>query len=171
MNLEEYTWHCIYSAPQRELATGYKLVGLGYEVIIPTEKKWQDKGRHTRVVLKPEMPRYVFTGFKQPPNWENIRINVPTAIGYMEFGRGPTALRLSDVQWLYDRREILAGRQRPTVVEDVIKVGNTVRVLHGPFTGHSFVVDKVVADRIHTIKEFLGTPRLFTFPVADLAIA
>jgi transcription antitermination factor NusG len=115
------------------------------------------------------MPRYVFTGFNKPIDWEKIRKDVPTVYGYMQFGLGPTKMRIEDVRWLLNTREQYAGRKQPTVVEDVIKVGDKVRVIQGPFHGESLTVDKVVADKIHAIRNFLGAPRLFKIPVADVA--
>ena len=170
MNLEDYDWYCLYCAPNRELATVHELwTRRGLPAIVPAEKQWREGGPRTRELWRPEIPRYVFTGFQEAPNWEDVRSAVPYVQGYMQFGSaGPTRLRLPDVQWLYDRREALRGRQRPSVAEDVIRIGDTVKVLQGPFTGHSVTVDKVVAKRVHFIKEFLGEPRLFTAPLAEV---
>ncbi len=170
MNLEDYDWYCLYCAPNRELDTEHMLWSRRrLPTIVPAERQWREKGRHTREIWQPEMPRYVFTGFEDAPNWEDIRSASPYVQGYMQFGSaGPTRLRLPDVQWLYDRRETLRGRLRPSVVEDVIRIGDTVKVLQGPFTGHSVTVDKIVAKRVHSIMEFLGAPRLFTAPLAEV---
>lgn len=170
MNLADYTWHALYCPPNRELITGHDLSSRGFPVVIPAEKDWLDKRGRTRTVFRAIMPRYVFTGFQDPPNWHHMRTVIPAVQGYLSFGQdGPTKLRLADIEWLNDLQETLRGRQRPSVVEAVIRVGEKVRVISGPFSGHSVTVDKIVADRIHTIKDFLGSPVLFKIPLAHLA--
>jgi transcription antitermination factor NusG len=171
MNLADYTWHCLYCAPNRELATEHELwARRRMPTIVPAERQWRDKGRHTREVWRPEMPRYVFAGFQEAPNWEDIRTVVPYVQGYMQFGTaGPTKLRLPDVEWLFQRREALRGRLRPSVVEDVIRIGDKVKVVQGPFLGRTVTVDKVASKRIHAIMDFLGGPILFTAPLAEVA--
>ncbi len=167
----DYVWHCIYCPPQREQATGHELSRLGFPVVIPVEKTWGARKWHKdRVILRPVMPRYVFTGFSAPPNWEGLRIKVPAVQGYMQFdASGPTKIKTADIEWLNGLQEALAGRQRPNVVEEVIRVGDKVKVLYGPFSGHTVTVDKVVSKRIQAIMEFLGTPRLFSAPLAEVA--
>jgi transcription antitermination factor NusG len=171
MNFAEYTWHALYCQPQKELAIEHDLwTREKLPTIVPAEKDWQDKNGRTRITYRAVMPRYVFTGFRRQPDWEAFRKDFPQIQGYMQFGEGgPTKLSLADVRWLFDYREALRGRLRPTVVEGVIRVGEKVKVIHGPFSGQSVMVDKVVAQRIHTIQDFLGAPRLFKIPLADLA--
>jgi transcription antitermination factor NusG len=166
MNLADYTWHAIYSAPQRELITAHDLGTHGMQFIVPAEKHWVERRGRSRVTYKPVMPRYVFTGFRNVPNWERLRELVPTMQGYMQFGEGPTKMKLDDVRWLQDLSDQLRGREKPAVVEDVIKIGDQVRVIHGPFTGMSLRVSDIVADRIHALKTFLGAPRILPIPIA-----
>jgi transcription antitermination factor NusG len=167
VNLADFTWHALYCPPQRELATGHELSSRGFPVVIPAEKDWRDKRGHTREIYRAVLPRYVFTGFRVPPNWEKIRELIPNVQGYMQFGdKGPTVLKLPDIEWLNSLQERLRGRQRP--IEDVIKIGDKVRVINGSLEGMSVLVDKIVADRIHTIKSFLGAPRLFKIPLANV---
>lgn len=167
MNLADYTWHCLYCPPGRELIVCHDLWMHGHPGIVPAEKQWAEKRGHTRVTYKAVMPRYVFTGFKGVPNFETLRLKVPIIQGYMEFGNGPAVLKLEDMQWLYDLREQLRNRQRP--VEAVIRIGDKVRVIHGPLNGQMIGVEEIVAKRIHTIREFLGAPRLFKVPLAHVA--
>jgi transcription antitermination factor NusG len=167
-NIGEFTWYGLYCTPQHELATAYRLGRMGFGFIVPAEPKWTEKGKHTRITYRPVMPMYVFTGFRETPHFDKLMKDVPHLHGYMQFGFGPSVLKLDDAKWLFGLSNRLRGLQQPDVVEDVIRIGDRVEVMRGPFFGQSFTADKIVADRIHAIKEYLGAPRLFKIPVADV---
>jgi transcription antitermination factor NusG len=167
----DYVWHCIYCPPQRELATGVELSRRGMPVVIPAEKDWRlNKRNRDEPFYRAVMPRYVFTGFKAQPNWEALRNEIPYVQAYMQFGpSGPTIIKHADIQWLDDYQNELRGHQRPKVVEEVISIGDKVKVLQGPFLGHTVHVDKIVSKRIHAIMDILGRPTWISAPLANVA--
>lgn len=158
MNLADYTWHALFCPPNQELMTGHKLAPMGHPFIVPTEKKWRERAKKlTREYSAPVFPRYVFTGFRDAPNWELLRERAPTIQGYMAFGAtGPATFKISDVQWLEDLRDRLAGKAQPVPFQEAVKPGDKVRVSAGPLASMIVTVDKIVSKEIHTFQQFMG---------------
>lgn len=170
MNLVEYTWHALYCPPNQELKTAHELGAHGFPVVIPLGKDWRERPgtTHTRVVKVPVFPRYLFTGFRERPNWLALRERFSALQGYMAFGGGPAIIKLSDMEWLMELRERLAGRVKPAPFHESIKAGDKVRIARGILQGNVVTVDKVVSKEIHTFKDFLGGLVLVKIPLGDL---
>ena len=170
MNLSDYTWHALFCPPGQELAVGHKLAPLGHPFVVPTEKAWRDRPgtKLTRESSVAVFPRYVFTGFADAPNWELLRERVPALQGYMSFGQGPAVIKSSDMEWLMELRDRLAGKAKPIPFEQAIKAGDQVRIARGPLASTVITVDKVVSKEIHPFHHMLGGMVLVKIGLADV---
>lgn len=172
MNLADYTWHALFCPPNQELKTGHELGSHGMPVVIPLDKDWRERpgAKHTTTLVRvPVFPRYLFTGFRERPNWEGLRERFAAVQGYMAFGDGPAIIRIPDMEWLLELRERLAGRAKPAPFHEGIKPGDQVRVREGHLlAGDVITVNKVVSKEIHTFKDFLGGLVLVKISLGDL---
>ncbi len=172
MNLSDYVWHALYCPPNKEVGMSTKLWEHSIPAVVPAEKDWRPirpGGQHTRIARVAVFPRYVFTGFQEKPNWEWLRERFPDIQGYMSFGGGPAVIKLSDMEWLMELRERLAGKEKPTPFHETIKPGDQVRIRAGHiFAGNTVIVDRVVSKEVHTFKDFLGGLVLVKISLADV---
>lgn len=173
MILSDYTWHALFCPPNQELATAHELwEEAGVPMIVPAAKNWREirpGSKRTHIAMVPVFPRYLFTGFRSPPNWMALRERYSSIQGYMSFGAGPSIIKLSDMEWLRDLREELAGRKKPLPFEEAIRPGDQVKIARGTFAGHVVTVDKVVAKKIHAFKELLGGMVLVKISLGEVA--
>jgi len=132
------TWFCLFTAPQRELATRAHLRANGVYAFFPSrEKRWNVKGRTVRREV-PEVTGYVFAQFRHQPQWDVLKETRRLITGVLG-GSHPYPIHREVIRHLQGltveamaleeaRREMLRVRE-----------GDKARIAEGPFKG--FVVD------------------------------
>lgn len=132
------TWFCLFTAPQRELATRAHLRANGVYAFYPSrEKRWTVEGRTIRREV-PEVTGYVFAQFRHEPQWDVLKETRRLITGVLggshpypihrEVIRHLQGLTVEAIALEEARREMLRVRE-----------GDKARIADGPFKG--FIVD------------------------------
>ncbi len=153
-------WYIIhtYSGFERKVAESLRsrVAALGLEdeicdVLIPTEEVIEVKGGKRVLSQKMFYPGYVLvemaTAERGGPSdhaWHLVK-DTPRVTGFVGTGSSPTPLSDEEVQQIVYRVETAAAdRPKPKLT---FENGETVRIIDGPFTSFTGVVDEVNDDR------------------------
>ncbi|MBI3925269.1 MAG: transcription termination/antitermination protein NusG [Armatimonadetes bacterium] len=114
-----------------------------FQVLVPTEEELEFKDGKKKTVQKKIYPGYVFVEMiMTEDSWYVVR-NTSGVTGFVSPGAKPVPLPADEVK----RIKQLMGMEAPTRVKVDLKVGQPVRVIHGPFQDFHGVVDEVAPDR------------------------
>ena len=110
------------------------------EVLIPTEDVVEMKGGKKVVSQKKYYPGYILVQMKMSDNaWHLVR-NTPKVTGFVGPERRPTSIPQEDVDQIVQRITSTAEKPKPKFV---FEKGETVRIIDGPFSNFTGVVDEV----------------------------
>ena len=127
------------------------------QVIIPVEKKYNVKNGKRVESEKPLMPGYVLINAELSGELERIiREEVPGMAGFLTEKSNsaekdkagekvPVAIRDEEARRILGQQDMEAQSEGTTEVD--YKVGDSVKITDGPFTGFSGTVDGIVEDR------------------------
>ena len=152
-------WYIIhtYSGFERKVAESLrsriKAFGLENEihnVLIPTEEVVEVRGGKRVTSQKMFYPGYVLvemeTTEKGGPSdnaWHVVK-STPRVTGFVGSGQSPTPLSDEEVQQIVYRVNTAADKPKPKLT---FEKGETVKIIDGPFTTFTGVVDDVNSDR------------------------
>lgn len=152
-------WYIIhtYSGFERKVAESLKsrvkAFGMDAEihgVLIPTEEVVEVRGGKRVTSQKMFYPGYVLvemeTAEKGGPSdeaWHLVK-NTPRVTGFVGSGQSPTPLTEEEVQQIVYRVNTAADRPKPKLS---FEKGEAVKIIDGPFTSFTGVVDDVNTDR------------------------
>lgn len=110
------------------------------EVLIPTEDVVEMKGGKKVVSQKKYFPGYVLVQMKMSDNgWHLVR-NTPKVTGFIGPERKPTPITREDVDNIIRQVTTAADKPKPKFVFDR---GDAIRIIDGPFTNFTGVVEEV----------------------------
>jgi transcriptional antiterminator NusG len=124
-----------------------KLQGLEdriFRIIIPTENVTEMRNGKRTITTKKFFPSYILLEMDLTDETLHIINNTPGVSRIVGVGGRPTPLREEEVERILDA--IDTGKVKPTP-EIPYKMGEHVRVIDGPFTDFTGVVDEVNAER------------------------
>ena len=153
-------WYIIhtYSGYERKVAESLssRVAAIGLEdeicdVLIPTEEVMEVKGGKRVISQKMFYPGYVLVEMATTENggpsdkaWHVVK-DTPRVTGFVGSGATPTPLSNEEVQQIVYRVETAAAdRPKPKLTFDS---GETVKIIDGPFTSFTGLVDEVNDDR------------------------
>lgn len=114
-----------------------------FQVLVPTEEELEFKDGKKKTVLRRVYPGYVFVEMiLTDDSWYVVR-NTRGVTGFVSPGSKPVPLPDDEVK----RIKQIMGMEAPTRVKLHLEVGQTIRVIHGPFQDFHGVVDEVTPDR------------------------
>jgi transcriptional antiterminator NusG len=123
------------------------------DVIVPTEEEIEIKNGQRRTVLRKVYPGYVLVRMAMTDEaWYMVR-NTPGVSGFVGNGNKPTPL---------DEQEVRSILRRMETVEPKVKVsyqvGQTIKIIDGPFTDFEGVVDSIDQERgrVRVLVSFFG---------------
>jgi len=123
------------------------------DVIVPTEEEIEIKNGQRRTVLRKVYPGYVLVRMALTDDaWYLVR-NTPGVSGFVGNGNKPTPL---------DEQEVRSILRRMETVEPKVKVsyqvGQTIKIIDGPFTDFEGVVDSIDQERgrVRVLVSFFG---------------
>lgn len=125
----ERLWLVAYTRPRHECAVARQLQSKDVRFLLPKFARishWSDR---TRQVMEPLFPGYVFVNVS---DGERVRVlQTAGVVNILSMGDKPAPLRREEVAML---QECMA---RPYAVKphEFLRVGQRVRVKHGPFAG------------------------------------
>jgi transcriptional antiterminator NusG len=146
------TWYAVHTLTQHEHKVAEMLkrqamhAGLWdkeiFEVLIPTEEVPETRDGKRRKVPKKALPGYVLVRMILTEDSQNLVKRVSGVTGFVSSGNRPLPIDDSEVQSILRRLD--ESRDRPRVV---FKVGDTVRILEGPFADFTGKVEEVDVEK------------------------
>ena len=118
-----------------------RLGGHVAQVLIPTEKVKQIRGNKQVVKERLYLPGYVLVEARLVGETVHELRNTPNVLGFLGGMDNPTPLRESEVNRILGKVDEL--EDVPQEIEIPFVAGESVKVIDGPFTGFSGVVEKV----------------------------
>jgi transcriptional antiterminator NusG len=150
MALKWYVVHT-YSGHENKVKTALektvKTQGLGESVariVIPTENVTEMRNGKRTITTKKFFPSYILIEMDLTDEMLHLINNTPGVSRVVGVGGRPTALRAEEVERILEA--IDTGKVKPTP-EIPFKMGEHVRVIDGPFTDFSGVVEEVNPER------------------------
>jgi transcriptional antiterminator NusG len=115
------------------------------QILIPTEKIYQVKDGKKISKEKAYLPGYILINADISGEVGHIITSVNGVVGFLGGKASPTALRPSEVsRILCNVDDIL---EQGEIMEEPYIVGENVKVIDGPFTGFSGVIEEVSEDK------------------------
>lgn len=114
-----------------------------FSVLVPTEEEFEFKDGKKKTVLRRVYPGYVFVEMiLTDDSWYVVR-NTRGVTGFVSPGNKPVPLPEDEVKKI---KQIM-GMEAPTRIKLHLEVGQTIRVVHGPFQDFHGIVDEVSPER------------------------
>jgi transcriptional antiterminator NusG len=151
---EQYKWYVVRAVTGQEkkvkaqLEVELERAGLTAQVpqiLIPTEKIYQVKNGKKTSKEKAYLPGYILINADIAGEVGHIITSVNGVVGFLGGKATPTALRPSEVSRILGNVDEISD-QGEMLVEPYI-VGENVKVIDGPFTGFSGVIEEVSEDK------------------------
>jgi len=123
------------------------------DVIVPTEEEIEIKNGQRRTVLRKVYPGYVLVRMALTDDaWYLVR-NTPGVSGFVGNGNKPTPLDEQEVRSILRRMETVEPKVKVTY-----QVGQTIKIIDGPFTDFEGVVDSIDQERgrVRVLVSFFG---------------
>ncbi len=118
------------------------------EVRIPTETLVEMKGGKKREVQRKFFPGYILVEMVMDDEAWHLVKNTPKVTGFVGAGKKPTPLTQGEVDSILN--QIVSTKEKPKP-KHVYEHGEHVRIIDGPFTNFTGVVEEVNLDR-NTLK-------------------
>lgn len=116
------------------------------QVLIPTEKVYQIRGGKKVLKERTYLPGYVLVEADLVGETQHHLRNVPNVLGFLgEKDNTPTPIRESEVNRILGKVDELQDADGEMLTPFV--VGETVRVVYGPFNGFSGVIEDVMNEK------------------------
>lgn len=131
-----------------QLRMNSKLAERVFEVLLPMEKHTSLRNGKRVVKEKLSLPGYVLVQANMTPDVASTLRFIPNVLGFLGGTSEPTPVRQADVNRLLGNvEEVEAGN-----MQDVpYNVGESVKVIEGPFSGFHGVIEDVNTDK-HKLK-------------------
>lgn len=158
--MSEPNWLAVYTSPQREQMAQAALVDLGFEVYLPTRKKWRCHARKCEMVPRPLMPRYLFLRARQ--DWPRA-LRARGVEGVLMNSGAPMLVankHVADIKAQVDagRHDDLPGGKRAKAKKSTadFKPRDHVRITEGAFQGFEADVEAIDGDTVQVLLNLFG---------------
>jgi len=124
-----------------------------FRVIVPTEEEVEIRDGQRRTSRRRVFPGYILVQMvMDDESWYVVR-NTPGVTGFVGSGAKPTPLSKEEVDKILRRMEVEQPR-----IKVSFRVGETVRIIEGPFADFMAVVDELYPDRgkVRVLVSFFG---------------
>jgi len=142
----------IYSGHERKVKEGIdaevERSGLGdkiLQVYVPYERFIEVKNGKKRTMTKNAFPGYVLIEAVLDKQTRNLILDIPSIMGFLGVDDNPIPLRPDEVEKLLQPESAVTERM---VVEAPYSVGDSVKVIDGPFSSLAGVVHEVCPERM-----------------------
>ncbi len=117
-----------------------------FDVVIPLEEVVEFKGGKKVNVLRKKFPGYILVRlFMDDDTWYAVR-NTPGVTGFVGSGSKPTPLSRREVERILGVRKDEEEKKEPRF-KPAWEVGETVRVVEGPFADFNGVIEDINVDQ------------------------
>jgi transcriptional antiterminator NusG len=114
------------------------------EVLIPTEDVIEMRDGAKVITKKKFFPGYVLVNMEMTDSTWHVVKNTPKVTGFVGSGLKPTPLTQEEVDRIINQVSVAAEKPKPKFQ---FQRGDQVRIVDGPFTNFSGMVDEVNQDR------------------------
>ena len=114
------------------------------EIRIPTETLVEMKGGKKREIQRKFFPGYILVEMEMSDEAWHLVKNTPKVTGFVGTGKKPTPLTAEEVEQILDQVSSTKEKPKP---KHVFEKGEHVRIIDGPFTNFTGVVEEVNLDR------------------------
>jgi transcriptional antiterminator NusG len=124
-----------------------------FRVVVPTEEEIEIRDGQRRTTRRRVFPGYILVHMVlDDESWYVVR-NTPGVTGFVGSGTKPTPLSDEEVDKILRRMETEQPR-----IKVSFRVGETVRIIEGPFSDFMAVVDELYPDRgkVRVLVSFFG---------------
>ncbi|NTU96207.1 MAG: transcription termination/antitermination factor NusG [Chlorobiaceae bacterium] len=142
----------IYSGHERKVKEGIEAEVLRcnlaekiLQVYVPYERFVEVKNGKKRSLTKNAFPGYVLIEAVLDKQTRNLILDIPSVMGFLGVDDVPTPLRPEEVEKILEPENVLEHR---SVIEAPFKVGDSVKVIDGPFSSLTGVVHDVCTERM-----------------------
>ena len=154
--MNELKWYVLKAISGQEskvktyIETEIKRVGYesyGTQVIIPTEKVIQMRNGKKILKERPYYPGYLMVEANLTGEIPHMIKNIPGVISFLSLTKGgdPVPMRKSEVNRMLGRMDELS--EFAVDVEIPFVVGESIKVIDGPFNGFNGVIEKIHEDK------------------------
>jgi len=119
-----------------------------FKIFIPTNKKTEIKKGERKKVERKVYPGYILVEMiLNDDSWYVVR-NTPGVTGFVGFGNKPTPLMEKEVREIFQKSDVdelqkIGLSVKPKKVEFHMDVGQKVKIIDGPFTDFSGVINEI----------------------------
>ncbi|MEI6847441.1 MAG: transcription termination/antitermination protein NusG [Chlorobiaceae bacterium] len=142
----------IYSGHERKVKEGIESevlrCGLGdkiLQVYVPYERFVEVKNGKKRSLTKNAFPGYVLIEAVLDKQTRNLIMDIPSVMGFLGVDDNPIPLRPDEVEKILQPESTVEHR---SVVESPFRLGDSVKVIDGPFSSLTGIVHEVCTDRM-----------------------
>jgi transcription termination/antitermination protein NusG len=124
-----------------------------FRVVVPTEEEVEIRDGQRRTSRRRVFPGYILVEMvMDDESWYVVR-NTPGVTGFVGSGAKPTPLSKEEVDKILKRMEAEQPR-----IKVSFRIGETVRIIEGPFADFMAVVDELYPDRgkVRVLVSFFG---------------
>jgi transcriptional antiterminator NusG len=114
------------------------------DILVPTQEVTEIKGGKRKTSVKTSFPGYVLVRMDLNDELWYVVKNTPGVMGFVGASAQPTPLRDEEVEEIINIAE--HGPEEAKQVID-IAIGDNAKIIDGPFTGFSGVVDEINEDK------------------------
>ncbi len=154
-----YVIHC-YSGYENKVKRNLEnrvesmaMQGYIFQVVVPSEEEIELRNGKRRTVERMIFPGYILVQMLMTDDsWYVVR-NTPGVTGFVGSGNKPTPLRQEEVNKIMKRMEAETPKVRVA-----FRMGDTVRIIDGPFADFMGTVDEINTDRgkVKILVSFFG---------------
>jgi len=114
------------------------------QILVATEEFAEMKNGKRVISQRRTFPSYVLIEMELTPETQHMVINVPGVTRFVGTAQGPSPLQPEDVDRVLGQMEESKGKPFPDMP---FKVGDHVKVIDGPFSDFTGVVDEINPER------------------------
>jgi transcriptional antiterminator NusG len=111
------------------------------QVLVPTQEVAEIKGGKRKISLKTSFPGYVLVQMDLDDDLWYVVKSTPGVMGFVGTGKEPIPLSDEEVEDILTSAERGPGEEVKQLID--ISIGDKAKVIEGPFTGFSGVVDEI----------------------------
>lgn len=149
----ERRWYVVKTLPRRELFAAQQLANQGFTTFLPKQVKTVRHARRVRTGLAAFFPSYLFVEIDvERERWRSI--NGTYGVSHLVTqGERPIPAPAGVIEDL-----IASADERGVLVEGPwLKIGQEVRITHGPFVDHVAIIDRFGnAEGVRVLLEIMG---------------
>jgi transcriptional antiterminator NusG len=115
------------------------------QILVPTQEITEIKAGKRRKVIKTSFPGYVLVRMDLNDELWYVVKGTPGVMGFVGTGLHPNPLRDEEVEEIISIAENGPGEDARQVID--LSIGDSAKIIDGPFTGFSGVVDEISEEK------------------------